>query len=226
MTSTNRAVGERPIVFGAPYSVYVRAVRLALDEKGVAYDLVPVDIFASGGPPAEHVARHPFGKIPAFEHAGFRLYEAEAITRYVDEVFAGPRLQPKDVRDRAWMTQIISILDSYIYRTLVWDIDVERIARPATGSPTDEAKVAAALPKAEICLSALAGLMGEGPWLAGPVLSLADLHAAPMIAVSRLAPEVEQLLGREDRLVRWWDRVSARPSSARTQVPPRHAAAF
>jgi glutathione S-transferase len=72
---------DRPIVFGAPYSVYVRAVRLALEEKGVDYELVPVDIFASEGQPAEHMVRHPFGKIPAFEHAGFRLYEAGAITR-------------------------------------------------------------------------------------------------------------------------------------------------
>jgi hypothetical protein len=35
---------DSPIVFGAPYSVYVRAVRLALKEKGVQYELVPVDI--------------------------------------------------------------------------------------------------------------------------------------------------------------------------------------
>ena len=78
---------ERPVVFGESYSVYARAVRLALEEKGVSYELVPVDIFAPGGPPREHKARHPFEKIPALEHAGFRLYEAGAISRYVDEVF-------------------------------------------------------------------------------------------------------------------------------------------
>ena len=89
---------DNPIVFGAPYSVYVRAVRLALEEKGVRYEIVPVDIFASVGALPEHKARHPFGKIPAFEHAGFRLYEAGAITRYVDAAFPGPRLQGDDPR--------------------------------------------------------------------------------------------------------------------------------
>src|ERR1700737_1991841 len=152
---------DRPIVFGAPYSVYVRAVRLALEEKGVAYELVPVDIFAPSGPPADHMKRHPFVKIPAFEHESFRLYEAGAVTRYVDETFAGPSLQPADPRSRARMTQIISILDSYAYRTMVWDIYVERVARPTPGSAADEARIAAALPKAEVCLSALAELMGE-----------------------------------------------------------------
>jgi|ERR1700730_9841038 len=95
----------KPVVFGAPYSVYVRAVRLALEEKAVDYELVPVDIFAPSGVPPEHKVRHPFGKIPAFEHAGFRLYEASAITRYVDEAFPGPRLQPDDPLGRARGTE-------------------------------------------------------------------------------------------------------------------------
>jgi len=213
---------SEPTVFGAPYSVYVRAVRLALEEKGVRYELVPVDIFAPRGPPAEHMVRHPFGKIPAFEHAGFRLYEAGAITRYVDEIFPGPRLQLEDPRGRARMNQIISILDSYAYRTLVWDIYVERVSKPASGGATDEDRVAAALPKAEVCLSALSDLMGESAWLAGSDISLADLHAAPIFAVLRLAPEGADLVARDNRLTRWWDRISARPSFLRTQVPPRH----
>ena len=106
-----------------------RGVRLALEERAVQYELVPIDIFAGGSRP-EHRARHPFGKIPAFEHDGFRLYEAGAITRYVDEALPGPRLQPEDPRGRARMNQIVSILDSYAYGTLVWDIYVERVYRP------------------------------------------------------------------------------------------------
>lgn len=197
---------QKPIVFGAPYSVYVRAVRLALEEKDIAYELVPVDVFAPGGPPAEHLLRHPFGKIPAVEHAGCRLYEAAAITRYIDEALPGPPLQPAHPRSRARMTQLISILDSYAYRTLVWGVYVEGIARPATGSAADEARIAAALPKAALCLRAIAELMDDAPWLAGTAISLADLHAAPMFALFRLAPEGQRLLGRKDRLVRWWDR--------------------
>jgi glutathione S-transferase len=213
---------DKPIVFGAPWSVYVRAVRLALEEKGRSYELVPVDPFAPGGPPAEHFGRHPFGKIPAFEHAGFRLYEAAAITRYIDEVFAGPALQPADPRLRARMMQVLGVLDSYAYRTLVWDIYVERIARSASGLATDEEKTAAALPKAEVCLSALSDLMGEDPWLAGPAISLADLHAAPMFALFRLAPEGERLLACHEPLLGWWTRIGTRPSFLRTRTPPRH----
>jgi glutathione S-transferase len=217
------SAGATPIVYGESYSVYVRAVRMALDEKGVAYRLVPVDVFAPGGPPAEHFQRHPFGRIPAFEHAGFRLYEAGAITRYIDEAFPGPALQPADPPARARMTQVIGVMDSYFYRPLVWDIYVERVAKPARGEAADEARIAAALPKAATCLAALSDLLGEGPWFAGAALSLADLHAAPMFTPFRLTPESEELLRPHPSLDAWWRRASARPSFVRTQTPPRHA---
>src|SRR5262245_23935102 len=110
---------NEPILFGATYSVYVRIARLALEEKRVPYRLVEIDIFAEGGPPTDYLRRHPFARIPAFEHDGFQLYEAGAISRYVDEAFPGPSLQPREARARARMNQIIGLLDSYAYRTLV-----------------------------------------------------------------------------------------------------------
>jgi glutathione S-transferase len=85
----------------------------------------------------------------------------------------------------------------------------------------DEQRIAAALPKAEVSLFALSELMDEAPWLAGPVISLADLHAAPIISVIRLAPEGANLLNCESRLRECCERVSIRTSFLRTQVPPR-----
>ncbi|MDQ0462549.1 glutathione S-transferase [Caulobacter ginsengisoli] len=207
---------DQPVLYGAAYSVYVRAVRLALAEKEVAYRLEEVDVFARGGPPPEHLARHPFGRIPAFEHGAVRLYEAAAIERYVDEAFPGPALQPTDPAGRARMVQVIGIMDSYFYRTQVWDIYVERISNPAHGRPTDEARIAAALPKAATCLRALAERLGEDPWLAGPTLSLADLHAAPMFDLVMRTPEAAGLMAPLPSLQAWWARIKARPSMRQT----------
>jgi glutathione S-transferase len=208
-----------PILFGAAYSVYVRIARLALEEKRIPYRLVEIDIFAEGGPPPDYLRRHPFARIPAFDHDGFQLYEAGAISRYVDEVFAGPPLQPSDPKARARMNQIIGILDSYAYRTLVWDIFVERVRAPANNRASDEAKIAAALPKARICLKVLEDLMGPHPWLTGPTLTLADLHAAPMFAYFRLADEGAKLMADHASLQRWWQAIAARPSMTATRSP-------
>lgn len=210
----------RPTLYGMPSSVYVRAVRLALHEKSVAYDLISVDPFVPCGPPAEHLVRHPFGRIPAFEHAGFRLYESSAIQRYIDEAFPGPSLQPLGAQARARMNQAIGVLDSYAYRTLVWDIFVERVRAPERGRAPDATRIAAALPRAATCLHALAAIRGAGPWLAGPALSLADLHAAPMLAYLRMAPEGAALLAACPPLAAWWDRIAARPSMTATHLPP------
>ena len=206
-----------PILYGAASSVYVRAARLALAEKGVAYRLVEVDVFASGGPPAAHLVRQPFGRIPAFEHEGFRLYETGAITRYVDEAFDGPALQPATPQARAQMNQVISIQDNYVYPDLVWGIYVERAEAPQQGR-ADEARIARLLPKAETCLSALEAIMGEGRWLAGPDLTLADLHAAPMFDLFLRTPEGAEIMGRHERLAAWWTAMRSRPSMAATVV--------
>ena len=203
-----------PTVFGAAYSVYVRAVRLALEEKGVAYRLEEVDIFAEGGPPEGYESRHPFLRIPAFEHDGFRLYEAGAITRYVDAAFPGPDLMPTAIRTRARADQILAILDSYAYRTWVWDIYVER-----TKPEPDEAKIAGALPRAETCLAAIEALMEDDGFFLGPTPSLADLHAAPMINLFQSTPEGARLLADHPRWQGWWVQMSERPSMAVSPSP-------
>jgi glutathione S-transferase len=177
-------------------------------------------VFASGGPPPSYRERHPFGRIPAFEHDGFRLYESGAIARYVDEAFAGPALQPREPKARARMNQVIGILDNYAYRTMVWDIFVERVRVPARGQRPDEQKIAAALPLAERCLAAIAALV-EGPYLVGPSPTLADFHAAPMFAYFRIAPEGAAMLLRHAGIRAWWDRIAARPSVLAVCLPPR-----
>ena len=209
----------KPTVFGAAYSVYARIARLALEEKAVDYALEEVDIFAPGGPPASYLERQPFGRIPSFEHEGFRLYETAAITRYVDRAFPGTPLQPASPRDLARMDQVIAILDSYAYRTLVWDIFVERVRAPTRGRAPDEARIADALAKARTVLGELNRLRAERPYLAGETLTLADIHAAPMFVYFAMAPEGAELLKAIPGLSSWCSRIAARPSLARTRSP-------
>ncbi|PKA41451.1 glutathione S-transferase family protein [Rhizobium sullae] len=217
-------MSQKPKLFGADYSVYVRAVRLALHEKGVDYDLVPVDVFAASGPPSSYLARQPFGRIPAFEHDSFNLYESGAITRYLDEAFEGPRLQPATPKQRARMNQIISIADGYIYSNLVWGMYVELVSKPLRGEPSDERRVAIARSKVPVCLQALADLMDGAPWLGGETLTLADLHVAPMMDYFLMVPEARGLLEQHAALASWWQRMVERPSMRYTN-PRREAAA-
>ncbi len=207
---------SRPIVFGAAYSVYVRSVRLTLAEKNVPYHLVEIDVFKKGGPPPDYFMRHPFGRIPAFEHDGFQLYETDAIVRYIDETFDGPSLIPDTSRGRARMTQAMRILDCYAYPNMVWGVYVEQIDAPQEGRQTDPVKLDEAIGRSRICLEALERLMDGNSFFFGSTPCLADLLAAPMFAYFRLAPQGRQLLGEQPRLESWLERMLIRPSMAAT----------
>ncbi|RFB78030.1 glutathione S-transferase family protein [Methylovirgula sp. 4M-Z18] len=208
------------IVYGDFSSAYVRTVRLTLLEKHVPFDLAEVDVFGADGPPDTYLAHHPFGRIPAFSHDGFEIFETHAICRYIDEAFDGPSLQPRDVKLRARMAQIVGLLDSYAYRPMVWDVFVERVRRPLQGAVSDEAKITSGLAKAKRVLDVLEDLLSDYAWLAGPALSLADLHFYPMIDYFCAAGEGRALVAAHPKLEAWRRRCADRESIKATVSPP------
>ena len=119
------------------------------------------------------------------------------------------------------MDQLIGIIDSYGYWPMVRQVFSHRVFRAAAGRPVDEAEIAKGLAGAAKVLAALEALASE-PFLAGPELSLADLHVGAMIAYFTLAPEGAALLARYPRLAAWWGRLSQRASVAATDpgLPP------
>ena len=207
----------QPTIYGADYSTYVRSVRLALEEKGAAYKLEKVDILSGQSQRPEYLARHPFGKIPAFEHDGFRLFESSAILRYIDDVFSGPPLQPQDPRRRARMNQIMSLLDSYGYPSLIGTIFIQRAIVPKMGGEPDEEALAAAVPTARKTIEVIEGILGDQPFLTGESISLADLQLVPVYHYALRTPEGDAILRAAHGLQRWWAGVSTRRSVAETK---------
>ena len=206
----------KPTLYGPGYSTYARAARLALEEKGVDYDLVEID-FIAGGMPDEHLARHPFAKVPALEHDGLMLYETAAIERYIDEAFDGPSLQPSGPAGRARMTQIISVIDSYTYPCTVGDLVIQRLVQPMLGGTADESIVEAALPEVDKSMAELERLLGDQEYLTGSALSLADLHLAPIFEYFVNTPESNGIMKDKPALNAWWQRMQARESMTTTQ---------
>ena len=203
------------ILYGMPASPYVRGARLALGEKGAAYDLSEVPFGTWAQPP--HVDRHPFARVPAFEHRGFALYETQAIMRYVDAVFPGAPLQPADPRQAARMNQVMGIVDWYVFPNISAGISFQRLIAKRVGMTPDEARVQASLPKARVCLDALDKILGDDRYFAGDAPSLADLMLAPHYFYFSLTPEGRDLLGPHERLRRWWQGMETRDSIRKTQ---------
>ena len=202
----------QPIVYGPSFSTYTRSVRLALQEKGVSHQLVEVDILSGAHKQPPHSNRQPFGKVPAFEHDGNTFYEASAIMRYVDEVFPGPPLQPTAPLARAKVNQVLSIVDSYGYTPCVTNLFIPRVLVPSLGGETDMEKVESAKAPAALFVKELERLLGSAEYFGGANVSLADLHALPVLTYLVATPDGKAILESAPNLRTWLGRIGKRPS--------------
>ncbi len=207
-------------LYGYQYSVYSWIARLALVEKGQDYRWIEINPFAPDVPKS-YLALHPFKRVPALVHDGFQIYETGAITRYVDEAFPGPRLQPTDPHHRARANQLLSIIDSYVYWPLVRQVFSRRVFRPRLGRASDATEIQNGLDAAPDVLAALERLVADSEYLCGADISLADIHLAPMIGYFAMAEEGEAQLKRHRKLSHWWATMSARTAYRATtpQLP-------
>jgi len=206
----------KPIVYGPRYSVYTRAVLMALHEKKVAADVIEIDMDANAHKAPEHLKRHPFGMLPAFEHNGFAIYESLPILCYIDDAFPGPRLTPGDIHRRTRALQIIGVINSYAYRPLVWGIFVPRtFSKP--DRVVDDAAIAEAVKTGGYALKAIEDLtMNPDPFLTGRQISLADLLLEPVIHYLAMTVEGKAMLPNVPKLATWHDALQTRPSVKET----------
>lgn len=207
-------------LYGYQYSVYSWIARFALEEKGVDYRWIEIDPFADDMPES-YLALHPFRRVPTLVHDGFEIYETGAITRYVDEAFANPGLQPTEPQRRARMNQFLSVVDSYAYWPLVRQVFAHRVFRPSMGRPSDITEIDKGLKAAAVVLVALERLAADARYLCGPELSLADIHLAPMISYFTIAEEGAALLKQQPKLGGWWSTITSRQPylTTRPQLP-------
>jgi glutathione S-transferase len=209
------------VVYGFPRSTFVNIVRLVLTYKDAPYtfhDLEPV----MGKP--EHLALHPFDRVPILRHGDFTVYETSAIVSYADEALPGPRLTPQDVHARARMNQWISAVNSYYYPYMIYHVTHERLVFPELGIASDEKVVAHALPKVELGLDVVERALAHGEhYLLGSELSLADFYLLPATFAFSLTEEGKTLYAKFPAFSRWRERMENLPTTKklRSIMPPR-----
>ena len=196
-------------VYGFDGSTYVRTVRMLLAEKGAEYDQVPVNVLAGEPRQPEHLARHPFGKVPVLDYDGFRIIETSAIAPFLDEVLPGPSLTPDTPNDRARMRMAMGIVDSYGYSALV-NVAGFHLFPDFIGGANEEVR-RQGIATGKKVLQELVKLRGQDPFLAGKRLSIGDLYLAPICAYVALTPDAGEVFA-VDGFADWWERVQALPS--------------
>lgn len=95
--------------FASPYAM---SVFVALHEKQLAFDMLPVDLAALEHRGAGFSRLSLTQRVPTLLHGDFALSESSAITEYVDEVFGGAPLYPAEPRAKARARQLQAWLRS------------------------------------------------------------------------------------------------------------------
>lgn len=210
------------VVHTIPGSPYARAVLIALEEKRAPYRVVRVAPGTLRTP--DHLARHPFGRVPILYHGDFRLFESQAILRYFDRVVPQPALTPKEAKAASRMDQVMNINDWYLFQGVANVIVFQRVIGPRLmGLTADEVAIAAAMPKAQAVFAELSRQLGDKDFFAGDSITLADILLVAQLDFFRATPEFTPLANPHANLLAWLDRMAARPSLVAT-TPERVAA--
>jgi len=195
---------SNPTLYGFDVSTYVRTVRTLLDAKSVEYEQVPVNVLTGEAGQPEHLERHPFGKVPVFDHDGLRIIETGAICRYIDDVFPGASHIPDNAVDRARMDMVMGLHDSYGYGSLIM-VAGYHLFPDFIGGRDDEAH-AGYLDQAALVLREQMKIRGDSDYLAGAKPTLADFYVAPVCFFISLTDEADKLLA-ADGVADWWQRM-------------------
>ncbi|MFP2908234.1 glutathione S-transferase family protein [Pyxidicoccus sp. 3LFB2] len=199
-------------VYGHPMSGCTRAVLATLAEKGQEAQFVLVDLMKGEQKQPAHLARQPFGVVPAFEdNAGNMFYESRAIIRLLDRTLPGPSLTPTDARGYGLMEQYISVEQSY-FTPAAAKIFIERLFKPHMGGgAADEAVVAEGFKGVQKAFAVIDPVLGQQPFLAGDSFSLAEVAWMPYLEFLVLSGASDAITQHKN-VAAWWSRVSSRPS--------------
>jgi glutathione S-transferase len=199
-------------VHSIPGSPFGRTVFATLEEKGASYRLQRIAMRTP-----EHMALHPFARIPVLQHGDFCVYETQAIVRYLDRILPKPPLTPSDPRAAARMDQLMNVSDWYLFQGVSNVIGFQRVIGPRLlGLTPDEAVIEAAMPNGRRVFDQLARELGERRYFTGDQVTLADILLASHVDFFRDLPEWAPLAGGHANLVAWLERMNARPSMIAT----------
>jgi len=196
-------------IFGHPASTCTRKVLMTANENKAQYEFVLVDFAKGEHKQPAHLARQPFGQVPALDDDGFQMYESRAMARYIDSK-SGGALTPKELHERAEMEQWISIETSNFSPHAMKFIYQHVFRREQT---PDVLKAAGE--RLDFALKTLDRRLSESPYLAGKTLSLADVCYAPYLEYLSGTPAAGKIT-EHPNVARWWGEISARPAWKKT----------
>jgi glutathione S-transferase len=231
------------VLYNAPQSTCSQRVRFTLHEKNLAFSELKLDLFSGDQLRPEYLEINPNGVVPSLVHDGRVIIDSAVIIEYLSEVFPEPApLVPHDAVARAAMRSFIRYTDevptpavrvpSYNLAFLPHFRDMPEaefialaeskplrkeflLSMGRSGFSAQEMDKALGRLRQAIVRMAEALRVGDGPWLMGADLTLADIAIMPVVV--RMADlGLSTLWEHLPDIERWLAAVRARPAFSKT----------
>jgi glutathione S-transferase len=198
-------------LFSGPLSLFTAKVRVALDEKGLAYDRVDVPFSRAKAYTPKHpevLARNPKAQVPVLVDGGVSVYDSTIILEYLEERYPAPPLMPSDVEERTRCRQAEAAADEILFPH-VWTLISEVFYKPE--AERDAATIAAARAAIAAIYAGLDRDLAERDYFCGQ-FTIADIAYFLTITFAMSLGAVPD--GTLANLAAWQARMAARPSVA------------
>lgn len=194
-------------VLDIPLSPYAQKVKLALIEKGIAFDVQYPDVDA---PDVQASMRNPRAEVPVLIDGNTNIFQASIILEYIEERWPEPALLPRDPAERARVRTLQEICDT-AYDAVNWGVSEVLVFKRAQGVLAEQI-----LERARAQVNALNERLerelSERAWFNGDSFGFGDIVVYPFVngaaALGNKPPATSKLQA-------WLKTMRARPSAER-----------
>jgi glutathione S-transferase len=194
-------------VYEHPLSPYAQKVKIALDEKGIAYEAKMPTAIGTGHVDQAFLSANPRGEVPVLLDGDVAIFDSTIILEYIEDKWPAPALLPKEAAARARARTVEEVMDT-AFEPINWGMGEIRWFKRAEG---ERARVieARASGQARGLYEWLTRALGTGPWFGGETFGWADLSVVPYLNGASglgIGPQASSPLGA------WLARANERPS--------------
>ncbi|OVA14845.1 Glutathione S-transferase [Macleaya cordata] len=203
-------------IYGIPASTCVARIMICLEEKGVEYELVPVDMATGEHKRHPYLAKNPFGQIPAVEDGHITLFESRAINGYVTNKYKdiGTDLLHQDNFEERAFVAVWHEVEAQQFNPVISPIIYQHFIVPMYGGTADQSVIDANVEKLGKVLDVYEERLSKNKYLAGNFYSLADLHHIPFTHYFMFTPWADVINSRP-HVKAWWEDISSRPATVK-----------
>ncbi len=204
-------------LYHLPISFNSRRVWVALLEKGLDFELIPLKLDGDQMTP-EFLAMNPFHHIPVLADGEFSLFESLAILDYLEAKYPSPALVPNDSEGLG----LVKMVELVTVNELI--PNTTPLVRQSMGFAEVEASILEkSKEKIATVLSFFEKLLTDSPYLVGETLTLADIVAGTAMT---FFPSIGVSFNDYPKLDNWLKSLMKRDSFQQTQAKPEEIESF